>query len=429
MNYIETMNYITNTAKFGSNLGLERTEKILELLGRPHKFLRFIHVGGSNGKGSTTAMINRILMENGYNVGMYTSPYLEEFEERIQINGINIPQEDLCEVVTDVADVVDKVVLLGFGNPTEFEIITCAMFLYFYKKKVDFAVIEVGLGGRLDSTNVIVPMVSVITSISFDHMEILGNTLKEIALEKAGIIKCKIPVVLYPQLNESLRVIERVCEDKCCKLIRIQEDSAIYLDTEKFVQHIIIKTKIDSYEIELPLLGKHQLLNCSVAIGAIESLILQGVRFQKENIINALKKVKWIGRLEVIGTEPLVVIDGAHNIDGIRKLKESIDIYFKYNKLILVLGILADKQVEEMVKAIATRAYRVIAVAPRSEGAEQPHELKKIIEKVNKNCECFLNYEEAFSKALQYCGRSDLLLVSGSLYMIGDMRKIIKSRV
>ena len=152
MNYIETMDYITNTAKFGSNLGLERTKKILELLGKPHKSLRFIHVGGSNGKGSTTAMINKILMENGYKVGMYTSPYLEEFEERIQINGINIPKDDLSEVITIVADAVDKVVLLGLGNPTEFEIITCAMFLYFYKKKVDFAVIEVGLGGRLHST-------------------------------------------------------------------------------------------------------------------------------------------------------------------------------------------------------------------------------------------------------------------------------------
>ena len=429
MNYLETMDYITSTAKFGSNLGLERTEKILELLGNPHKSLKCIHVGGTNGKGSTTAMINMILMENGYNVGMYTSPYLEEFEERIQINGINIPKEDLSEVVTDVAIAVNKVVLLGLDHPTEFEIITCAMFLYFYKKKVDFAVIEVGLGGRLDSTNVIVPMVSVITSISFDHMDILGNTLQEIALEKAGIIKREVPVVLYPQVEESLNVIERVCADKGSKLIRVQEDSVLYLNTEKFMQHIIIKTKEDNYEILLSLLGKHQLLNCAVAIETIEALTKLGVRIQKDSIIHALKKVKWVGRLEIMGTEPLVVIDGAHNIDGIRKLKENIDIYFKYNKLILILGILADKQVKEMVDVIASSAYRVIAVTPRSERAELAYELKKVIEKVNKNCECYEDYETAYSRALEFSNKSDLILVSGSLYMIGDMRKIIKRKV
>lgn len=429
MNYLETMDYITSTAKFGSNLGLERTEKILEFLGNPHKSLKCIHVGGTNGKGSTTAMINMILMENGYNVGMYTSPYLEEFEERIQINGINIPKEDLSEVVTDVAIAVNKVVLLGLDHPTEFEIITCAMFLYFCKKKVDFAVIEVGLGGRLDSTNVIVPMVSVITSISFDHMDILGKTLQEIALEKAGIIKREVPVVLYPQVEESLNIIERVCADKGSKLIRVQEDSVLYLNTEKFMQHIIIKTKEDNYEILLSLLGKHQLLNCAVAIETIEALTKLGVRIQKDSIIHALKKVKWVGRLEIMGTEPLVVIDGAHNIDGIRKLKENIDIYFKYNKLILILGILADKQVKEMVDVIASSAYRVIAVTPRSERAELAYELKKVIEKVNKNCECYEDYETAYSRALEFSNKSDLILVSGSLYMIGDMRKIIKRKV
>lgn len=429
MNYLDTMKYITSTAKFGSNLGLERTEKILELLGNPQKFLKCIHVGGTNGKGSTTAMINKILMENEYNVGMYTSPYLEEFEERIQINGTNISKKDLSEVVTIVAGVVEKVVLLGFDHPTEFEIITCAMLLHFYKKKVDFAVIEVGLGGRLDSTNVIVPMVSIITSISFDHMKILGNTLQKIAFEKAGIIKNLVPVVLYPQLIESLNVIEGVCKDKGCKLVKIKEDSVVYQYTENFMQHFVINTKNDSYEIKLPLLGKHQLLNCAVAIGAIEILITKGVKIQKEKIINALKKVKWVGRLEVMGTEPLIVIDGAHNIDGIRKLKENIDIYFKYDKLILILGILADKQVEEMVSIIAIRAYRVIAVTPRSERAELSHELKKVIEGVNKNCECFEHYEEAYNAAMKYSGKNDLLLISGSLYMIGDMRKIIKRRL
>lgn len=189
MDYKEAREYIQSKAKFGSNLGLERTEKLLELLGNPHKRLRCIHIAGTNGKGSTTAMISAVLKESGYKVGMYTSPYIEEFEERIQINGHNITKEDLGYIITKVANIVEKVENMGYGNPTEFEIITVAMFYYFCLKEVDFAVIEVGLGGRLDSTNVLEPILSIITSISYDHMNILGETLEEITYEKAGIIK------------------------------------------------------------------------------------------------------------------------------------------------------------------------------------------------------------------------------------------------
>ena len=194
MNYKAAMEYIQNTAKFGSNLGLERTEKILELLGNPQDKIKCIHVAGTNGKGSTTAMITQILRSAGYKTGMYTSPFLEEFEERIQVDGINIDKDDLAGTVTEVSRAVEKVTSLGYDHPTEFEIVTCAMFKYFSDVNVDFAVIEVGLGGRLDSTNVITPILSVITSISLDHTGVLGNTLKEIAGEKAGIIKKGIPV-------------------------------------------------------------------------------------------------------------------------------------------------------------------------------------------------------------------------------------------
>ncbi len=175
MNYDESIAYIKNTAKFGSKLGLDRTEKILEFLGNPHKKLKCIHIAGTNGKGSTTAMVAKILIEAGYKVGVYISPFIEEFEERMQINNMNIPKDDLSDIVTEVSKAVEKVVELGYSNPTEFEIITCAGFLYFYKNNVDFAVVEVGIGGRLDSTNVIEPILSVITSISLDHTQILGK--------------------------------------------------------------------------------------------------------------------------------------------------------------------------------------------------------------------------------------------------------------
>ncbi|MBL4938196.1 bifunctional folylpolyglutamate synthase/dihydrofolate synthase [Clostridium sp. YIM B02515] len=429
MNYTEAMQYIQNTAKFGSNYGLERTEKILESLGNPHKKLKCIHIAGTNGKGSTTAMLSEILKEAGYKVGMYTSPFLEEFEERIQINGVNIPKDHLSDVVTAVSAAVDRVMQLGYEHPTEFEIITCAMFLYFYNQKVDYAVVEVGLGGRLDSTNVITPILSIITSVSYDHMKILGDTLAEIAYEKAGIIKEGIPLVLYPQVEESYKVIEKICEERNSWLIEVKEHCARFVDVindnQKFLQKIEINTDEKNYEVELSLLGKHQLLNCAVVLHAVEELKRLGASISETDIINGLRKVKWPGRLEVMRNNPLVILDGAHNIDGIKKLSESIDTCFNYNNIILILGILADKQVEAMINIIAPKAKKVIAVTPNSERAELAEELSKEVKKVNPNVEVIEDYKEAYNKALSYCNKEDMLLISGSLYMIGDMRKII----
>ncbi|MCM8711634.1 bifunctional folylpolyglutamate synthase/dihydrofolate synthase [Clostridium sp. SYSU_GA19001] len=428
MNYNEAMNYIKNTAKFGSKYGLERTEKILELLGNPHKKLKCIHIAGTNGKGSTTAMITEILKEAGYKVGMYISPYLEEFEERIQINGENIAKNDLSFSVTAVSKAVDEVVSLGYEHPTEFEIITCTMFYYFYLHKVDYAVVEVGLGGRLDSTNVITPILSIITSISYDHMNILGDTLSKIAYEKAGIIKYSVPLVLSPQEEESLKVIRNICIEKNAKLVEVSKDSAKLKEVSDYMQHLIINTEKDSYDIYLSLLGKHQIQNCATVIYAAEELALQGLQIRKEHIINGLKKVKWPGRLEMMSRKPLVVIDGAHNIDGIKKLAESIDTYFNYEKLILILGILADKQIKEMIDIIAPKAFKIIAVTPHSDRGELAEELAYAISLVNPSVEVIEDYEAAYNTAKTYCTENDLLLISGSLYMIGDMRKIIRNK-
>ena len=434
MNYDEAIKYIKETAKFGSKYGLERTEKILEFLGNPHKHIKTIHVAGTNGKGSTTAMLTSILMDAGYNVGTYISPYIEEFEERIQINRNNIPKEELAEVVTEVSKAVSKVVDLGYINPTEFEIITCAGFLYFHKKNIDYAVIEVGLGGRLDSTNVITPILSIISSISLDHTQILGDTLDKIAYEKAGIIKGNVPVILFPQEKVAEDVIEKTCREKNSKLIKVPRDISEYVAVtsntlegkEIKTQQINLKNEyIDSYELSL--LGKHQILNSTVVVYAARELMNLGIKISKDNIVNGLKSVQWPGRLEIMKNNPLVVIDGAHNIDGIKKLTESIDLYFKYNKLILILGILADKQVEDMIETIAPKAERIISVTPHSDRAELAEDLKIEIEKLGVSCEAIDSYEEAYKKALSYCNDDDLLLISGSLYMIGDMRKIIRN--
>lgn len=427
MNYKEAINYIKKVGNFGSNYGLERTERLLEILGNPHKKLNVIHIAGTNGKGSTTSMIASILIEEGFNVGMYTSPFLEEFEERIQINRQNIKKNDLANYMDYIKKAVDKVIEEGYNHPTEFEIITCLMFKYFYDKKVDYAVVEVGLGGRLDSTNVVNPLLTVITSISLDHTNILGNTLEEIAREKGGIIKKNTPLILYPQKEEALKELQNISKEKSAKIYEVKKDDAKLLEIIKnddFYQKIKIKGEFNTYNANLRLLGEHQILNCAVAVRAVEVLSkIQG--FQIKNIEKGIENARWIGRLEVLNKNPLVVIDGAHNIQGITTLKENVSKYFNYKNIILLIGILADKQVEDMIKVITPMSKHIIALTPNSDRAELGVKLKEEIEKFNKNVESFESYETAFKKALSIAREDDLILVTGSLYMIGEMRGII----
>ncbi|AWK51845.1 bifunctional folylpolyglutamate synthase/dihydrofolate synthase [Clostridium beijerinckii] len=432
MTYKEAMDYISSVGRFGSNYGLERTFRLLELLGSPHEKIKFIHVAGTNGKGSTTAMITKILRGFGYKVGMYTSPYLEEFEERIQINGENINKDTLVNLLEEVKIAISKVIEEGYEHPTEFEIITALMFLHFYNEKVDYGVIEVGLGGRLDSTNVLTPKVSVITSISLDHMNILGDNLKDIAKEKAGIIKAGIPVILYPQEKEVEEVIVNVAKEKNSKVYFIKKEAGrlININHEELYQNVEIESYKNKYKIKLPLLGEHQILNLNVALHTIEVLCEQEMaKLDKDLVEKSLEDVKWIGRLEVLGKKPTIVIDGAHNIDGIKALRKNIEKYFKYNKIYLLLGILADKQVKEMIEEIAEVAEKIYALTPHSERAELSEDLKNEILKYNSNTIALESYEEAFLLALKEAKEEDLILISGSLYMIGDMRKIITRKL
>ena len=428
MKYQEAMKYITEVGNFGSNYGLERTYKLLELLDNPQDKLKIIHVAGTNGKGSTTAMITSMLKGCGYKVGMYTSPFLEEFEERIQINGENIPKEKLAQLITKIKYAVDKVIEEGYNHPTEFEIITVLMFLYFATEEVDFAVVEVGLGGRLDSTNVITPILSVITSISFDHTNLLGNTLEEIAAEKAGIIKSGIPTVIYPQEEVAEIVISSKCQELDSKLYKINKEDAKLINIikeDKIYQQVKVKLD-DEYDVKLPLLGEHQILNLAVALKALEVIKDKAPKLNRESIVKSLATVRWNGRLEIMSNSPYVVIDGAHNIQGITQLNKNINKYFEYKDMYLILGILADKDVEDMVKVITPKAKKVFTVTPNSMRAETAEELLEEVKKYNESCEAYNDYKNAFEDALKLCKKDDLLLISGSLYMIGEMRGIIK---
>lgn len=427
MKYEEAMKYITEVGNFGSNYGLERTYKLLEHLGNPERDLKLIHIAGTNGKGSTTSMITEILMGEGYKVGMYTSPFIEEFEERIQINRNNIPKESLAILMDEIKVAVDKVIEAGYNHPTEFEIITVLMLLYFKKENIDFGVIEVGLGGTLDSTNVIKPIIQVITSISFDHINLLGNTLEKIAREKAGIIKRGIPTVIYPQQEEVLKVIKNKCFEMDSELYIANNENLKFkniVNLDKPYQLLKYNNEID---ILLPLLGEHQIINLSVAMQAIEVLNNKNIiDISIANIVKSIKNVSWKGRLEVLSNNPYVVIDGAHNIQGIKTLSRNIKKYFKYENLYLILGILADKDVEEMIKIITPMAKKVYSVTPNSIRGELAESLKDEVSKFNKNCKAFDKYEEAYLEALNDASEKDLILASGSLYMIGDMRKIIR---
>lgn len=427
MRYEDAMKYITEVGNFGSNYGLERTNKLLEYLGNPERNLKLIHIAGTNGKGSTTSMITEILMGAGYKVGMYTSPFIEEFEERIQINRINIPKETLALLMDNIKEAVDKVIEEGYNHPTEFEIITVLMLLYFKNENIDFGVIEVGLGGTLDSTNVITPILQVITSISFDHTNLLGNTLEEIAKEKTGIIKRGIPTVIYPQKEEALKVIKNKCLEMDSELYTINIDDLKFEGVvNKDKPYQLLKYK-DKEDILLPLLGEHQITNLNVAIKSIEVLNSKNItNLSIDSISKSIEKVIWKGRLEVLSNNPFIIIDGAHNIQGIETLNKNIKKYFKYENLYLILGILADKDVEKMIKIITPTAKKIYAVTPNSIRAELAEDLRSEIIKYNKNCNAYEDYEQAYISAIKDSDKNDLILISGSLYMIGDMRKIIK---
>lgn len=431
MTYMEAMEYIESVGRFGSNYGLKRTFRLLEILGKPQEKLKLIHVAGTNGKGSTTAMITKILRGLGYKVGMYTSPYLEVFEERIQINGVNIKREILVKLLEEVREAVQKVIDEKYDHPTEFEILTALMFLYFYNEKIDYGVVEVGLGGTMDSTNILTPCVSVITSISMDHMNILGDTIEEIAEQKGGIIKPNIPVVLYPQEQNIAEIISRIAREKKANIHLINKNSGELIDInrEKAYQEVNVKGINYIYNVKLPLLGEHQILNLAVAINTVEVLLNhENKGISKELIEKSLEDVEWKGRLEILHKEPFVVIDGAHNIDGIKYLKKNIEKYFKYNNMYLLLGILADKQVEEMIKEITPMAKKIYALTPHSERAELSDDLRKEILMYNKNVVSIESYERAFEEVIKEAKQDDLILISGSLYMIGDMRKVVRNK-
>lgn len=430
MNYEEALDFIHGTKKFGSKLGLDNIRRLLNLLGNPQKDLKYIHIAGTNGKGSTSSYIANILQEAGYKVGLFTSPYLERFNERMTIDGEDIPNDILATIVEKVKEKVELMNTEENLFPTEFEIVTAVAFEYFSKEKVDYVVLEVGLGGRLDSTNVIdSSLASVITTIDMDHVDILGDTLEKIAWEKAGIIKKNGLVISYPQKEEALEVLQKVSKEKEAELIlcpmnkiKIAElnDCGAIFDFE-YNGNTIKNIKIN-------LLGEHQVYNATLALTAILNLRDRDlVKISDEAIKLGMSKTKWKGRLEVLRRNPTFLIDGAHNVQGVKSLIQSLKL-FKYNRLILGMGILKDKDVEHMIEILTPLADKIIITEADIFRKMAAKELAEKVEKYNENITIEKNIEKAIDKAFEIAEKDDLILFSGSLYLIGDIRKIVLNR-
>lgn len=439
MNYEEALAYIHNVAWMGKKPGLHRMNYLLGKMGNPHKELKFVHVAGTNGKGSTCSMIASVLREAGYKTGMFTSPYIHVFNERIQVNGKMISDEDLIEIVEFVKGFVEEM----DENPTVFEMITLIGMEYFRRQKCDIVVLEVGIGGLLDSTNIIdTPEAAVITSIGFDHTGMLGSTIEEIAEQKAGIIKEDTDVIFQGKDERALEVVKKVCEKTHSRLYCPEYDK---LAEKKYDLTGQIFDYKDYKNVRIPLSGLYQLENAVIAITALEVLAKKGYAITREHILTGLSKATWIGRFQIIGTEPVIIVDGSHNPPGIEATVESLRKHFTNKKIIFIMGVMADKELDKMAEAILPLAKEILAVSPGNPRAMKAEDLAGFLKQKAVRMEGFAGKAdgvlkdfkaEAFStvgaaceEAVKRAEKNDVICVLGSLYLVDEaMSELAKSK-
>ncbi len=415
--------------KFGSILGLERISKLMELLGNPQDELKFIHIAGTNGKGSVSRYIYNILEEAGYKTGVYTSPFIEKFNERIEFDRKHITNEELDEYTDKVMAAVDEMVRGGIESPTEFEVITAVAFLYYRDKKADYVVLEVGLGGRLDATNIIKnPLATVIASISFDHTGILGNTLSLIAGEKAGIIKEGCPVITSAKSDEALVVIEKKAE----------EAKAMYFETRNIPCNIT-KREISGYtfdcdiqgvefkNIEISMIGDYQVENAILALTTINILEENGdISVTREQLYRGLKVATNIARFEMVSEEPLIIIDGAHNPDGARALNETVNNLLKGKRVLVLVGMLADKDTRAALSEFIKFGSDFVVTEVPNPRKMSAKDLAAEISVLGGNCVIEPEFKKAVLLAKKLLTDYDALICCGSLYLMGAIRPLLR---
>lgn len=429
MNYEESLAYISSTYPLGIKLGLENIERLLARLGNPQDRMRILHVAGTNGKGSTCAFLSSVLTEAGYRVGMYTSPYLEVFNERIRINGENIDNEQLAKAATKVRKVIEQLNSEGYPHPSEFEVTTAIGFVCFEMEEVDFVILEVGLGGRFDATNAVrYPLVTVITSISIDHVQYLGGTLREIAFEKAGILKENTPLVLYPQEAEAEAEILRIAEERSVPVTKVETEKIRDRSSSLSGQCIDMELFGERFsQIRISLLGEHQLKNALTAVTVLKLLEKRGeISLTEEVLRKGLEKTRWAGRLEILSDRPLTLIDGAHNEDGAQVLAKAIRELLGDYEITLVFGMLKDKEVEKVAKILMPLASRVITASVRNERSMTAEELAEKILPYHGAVRTSSNLQEAVETAGKITrGEKGAIVYAGSLYMIGEVRTLL----
>jgi dihydrofolate synthase/folylpolyglutamate synthase len=416
--YDRSLTYLYDLQKYGIKFGLSSTSDLLARLGNPHKNLQAIHIAGTNGKGSTAAMLSAILARTGMQVGLYTSPHLVRFNERFRLNDHDVDDREIMGVFRRVKDVVDE-----REPPTFFEMTTAMALSLFAEKGVDWAILEVGMGGRLDATNVIQPQITIINNVAFDHQEFLGSTLGRIAREKAGIIKKGVPLITAVKQPVALAVIKERCLALAAPCYRIGQQIKVRSRGKRCFSYRGMKWRLEN--LQLPLAGGHQLLNAATALGALEVLEQLGrLHPISEQVQEGLDKTRWPGRLEWFSEHPPVLLDGAHNNAGIVSLRKALQEEYTYERLIIVLGIMADKDLRGMVHKLAPLADHIILTRPRYERAAEPESLREVTGEFAKRTELIRSVRQALKRAMTLATSEDLVVVTGSLYFIGEVKEI-----
>lgn len=417
MNYEEALAYIHNVAWMGKKPGLHRMTELLEKMGNPQKELKFIHVAGTNGKGSTCAMMVSVLKEAGYKTGMFTSPYIHVFNERIQINGQMISNENLIEIVEFVKSFVDETI----ENPTVFELITLIGMEYFRRQRCDIVVLEAGIGGLLDSTNIIdTPEAAVITSIGFDHTGMLGTTIAEIAEQKAGIIKENTDVIFWNRDENARKAVESACEQTNSRLYCPDYETLIGKSFDLTGQTFDYKGYKD---LRIPLLGRYQLENAAIAVTVLEVLQNKGYAIETKHICEGLAKAGWIGRFELLSKEPVIIVDGSHNPPGMKATAESLKMHFPRQKITFIIGVMADKELDKMMAYILPLAKEFLSVTPDNPRAMKAEVLAEYLQGKGAKAEAFDTVEKACKEAVVCAGKDGIVCALGSLYLVDEVEK------
>ncbi len=437
--YREALEWIHGLSRFGCKPGLQRMEAMLDLIDNPHRQGDYVHIAGTNGKGSTAAVLASLLSTAGYRIGLYTSPYLLSFTNRMAINGQDIEPGELVDLVEYIRPIVEEVTADDrYGQPTEFEVVTVLALTYFARKKVDLVVLEVGLGGRLDATNVVTPLLSIITNVDLEHTEVLGDTVEAVASEKAGIIKPGVPVLTASDdpivlnviknrataLDASLYCLFAPCVNGAGKVGRPVFNPRVITDRGQSFDYSGFYSSYSN--LFIPLRGRYQVCNAVTALAAVELLAKQGFVVAEKAIRQGLAETHWPGRLELLKDSPKLVLDGAHNPAAIKQMALAIPEYFNFSRLILVFGIMADKDAPAMMAAIFPLAERVIFTRASIPRAADPNRLFEIaLDRTGLDrdrAEVIEDIGGALDRALSEAAPEDMVLVTGSFYTVSDAR-------